>query len=277
MYRVALWVSCALVLGLGTVSIAEGDDDAPETASEAASASGRARSVGWVWRGLLERGVFLSESSRVHHVARFAEHERFWGTDGLVALLRSAAQHVWDRAPGARLNVGELSQRGGGNVVGHRSHENGRDVDVGFYLVDEAEKPVEAPHFVRISSAGRGFLGEGPVFFDVERNWALVEALVSSTETPVQLIFVAPRIRRKLLRHARNVGADPELVERAEWVMLPPEGVARHDDHFHVRIYCDPSDGEACVDRGPFWAWIPPEHVPEGEERAPRFLRHARR
>jgi penicillin-insensitive murein endopeptidase len=174
----------------------------------------------------------------------------------------------------ARLNVGELSQEGGGDVVGHRSHENGRDVDVGFYLVDDDGNPVEPERFVRINGSGHGGDGTQRVTFDSARNWAFIEALVTDTETPVQMIFVHRRIRRRLVRWARRHHVDPETVERAEWTMVPPHGVARHDDHFHVRVYCDPDHRDVCEDRGPFWRWLPESHVPEEAELLPRFWQH---
>ncbi len=253
---------------------ARGDDTSSERASDASAGRGTL-SVGWVWRGLLRHGVRLEESEHLHHVERFVDDDRFYGTPELVGLLARAADRVWERHPGSRLNVGELSQQGGGNVIGHRSHESGRDADVGFYLREGADDPssapVEAPAFVRVWGNGHaGFEGR-QIAFDTPRNWALIEALVTDTETPVQEIFVAAHVRRRLLRYARGERVDREVIDRADRMLLPPEGVARHDDHFHVRIYCAPRDREACEQRGPFWAWIPPEYVPPGEELLPRY------
>ena len=59
----------------------------------------------------------------------------------LVDAIQRAAALVARRQPGAVLGVGDLSQRGGGNVAFHRSHENGRDADLLFYSVDENGAP----------------------------------------------------------------------------------------------------------------------------------------
>jgi penicillin-insensitive murein endopeptidase len=269
-----------LALGIVRSPSARGDEPVTPAAEiiagpvRTAAAVDSARSVGWVYRGHLEGGVRLDESEHVHHVERFTEDDRHYGTPGLVGLLRRAARKVAQAHGPARLNVGELSQEGGGDVVGHRSHENGRDVDVGFYLVDDDGNPVEPERFVRINGSGHGGDGTQRVTFDSARNWAFIEALVTDTETPVQMIFVHRRIRRRLVRWARRHHVDPETVERAEWTMVPPHGVARHDDHFHVRVYCDPDHRDVCEDRGPFWRWLPESHVPEEAELLPRFWQH---
>ncbi|MFK7988492.1 MAG: penicillin-insensitive murein endopeptidase [Sandaracinaceae bacterium] len=243
--------------------------DAPTT--DAATVHSR----GWVYRGRLDGGVALTDSPLIHQVESFVEAGRHYGTPGLVGLLHRVSNTVAQAHGDARLNVGELSQAGGGDVVGHRSHESGRDVDIGFYLQDDDGASVEPSRFVRIHGAGRGWLGEGRrVTFDTERNWALVEALITDAETPVQLIFVAAPLRRRLIRHARARRLPTALIERAEWVLLPPEGVAAHDDHFHVRVYC-PAGDDTCEDRRPFWQWVPARFVPSDAERSPRYWPHS--
>jgi penicillin-insensitive murein endopeptidase len=266
-------LGCAL--GAVVSPLAHGDDSeiipGPVTSVEEGADS---RSVGWVYRGHLEGGEFLETSAHIHHVERFVENRRFFGTPSLVGLLERAAASVTQQHGPARLNVGELSQEGGGDVIGHRSHENGRDVDVGFYLVDDEGDSVEPDRFVRVGSSGRGGDGEQRLTFDTARNWAFIEALVTDEHTAVQMVFISARIRRRLVRWARAQRVDPEIVERAEWTMVPPHGVARHDDHFHVRVYCDPDQREVCSDRGPYWQWVPPRYVPEGAELLPRFWPH---
>ncbi len=274
-----MYLAMGLALGAAGSPAAHGDDSvAPAaemiTGPVRTAASPAPRSVGWVYRGHLEGGVRLAESEHIHHVERFVEDGRFYGTPAMVGLLRRAARKVAEAHGAARLNVGELSREGGGDVVGHRSHENGRDVDVGFYVSNDDGDVVEPERFIRIN--GRGFGGDGTqrLTFDMARNWTFIETLVTDAETPVQMVFVSARIRRRLVRWARRHHVDPEIVERAEWTMVPPRGVARHDDHFHVRIYCEPEQRDVCEDRGPFWRWIPESYVPEEAEVLPRFWTH---
>lgn len=268
-------LTCALALvGFAGSPRAHGDEKVIERGPITVATAATSRSVGWVYRGHLEDGEFLSSSAAIHHVERFAEHGRFFGTRALVGLLERAAARVTELHGSARLNVGELSQEGGGDVVGHRSHENGRDVDVGFYVLDDEGVSVEPERFIRIGGSGRGGDGEQRLTFDTARNWAFIEALVTDEASPVQMIFVSQSIRRRLVRWARARGVDPEIIERAEWTLLPPHGVARHDDHFHVRIYCEPDEREVCHDRGPYWQWIPEAHVPQEAELLPRYWPH---
>ncbi len=184
----------------------------------------------------------------------------FWGTRALVHLLQRVAEWVEAQAPGARLNVGELSKRGGGNLVGHRSHENGRDVDLGFYLQDEAAVPREPRRFVSVNRRGRGRDGEVAVRFDDLRNWLLIEALVTDESAPVQHAFVHRSVRTRLLAQGRRLGASEALLAKVERVVISAGVRHPHRNHFHVRIYCPAADVPACRDRGPFWPWLPATH-----------------
>ncbi len=253
----AVAVGCALaVLGaaaLGAVpAAARGSGDEPAS-----------RSVGYPWNGLLQHGRRVEESDRIRLLERHRERGWHYGADSMVALLERAAARVARRVLGARLTVGELSQRGGGNIPGHRSHENGLDADLGFYVRDDAGELATAPHFVPMSGAGRGWLDRERLTFDDEANWRLVEALLTDPETPVQHVFVSDGLRRRLVRQARASGASAELVERVRWMLLQPgHGPRAHRDHFHVRIYCPVGQRPACEDRGPYWRWLPAEVTP---------------
>lgn len=219
------------------------------------------RSRGYPWRGRLERGVRLRQSPHLRTMPVDRVRGNFFGTERLVGLLGRVADRVAERAPGARLNVGELSRRGGGNIAGHRSHENGRDVDLGFYMVDPAGNPVETRRFVDVRRTGSARCGpERPCEFDATRNWMLVEALVTDPEVVVQHAFAHRSIRRLLVREGRRLGASEALIERVERVVIEPGVRHPHKNHFHLRIYCGPGDVPGCRDRGPYWPWLAESH-----------------
>jgi penicillin-insensitive murein DD-endopeptidase len=246
-----------LLLGAGTwpigVARAGHEEDPRRTVS---------RSLGWTSRGLLVGGAEVRESDHIRHPADDLTRGHFWGTAELAGLVEAAATTVASVHPGARLSVGELSRRGGGNIPGHRSHENGRDVDLGFYLVDASGNPVEPERFVNVGWHGKGVHEGERVVFDDERNWRMIESLLSQTDTPVQYIFVHWTIRRRLLATARRLEADPEVRTRAERVILRPKGSRHpHRNHFHVRVYCDPQDRPGCRDRGVVWSWVPDDFL----------------
>lgn len=212
------------------------------------------RSVGSPTRGELQGGQFLDESEVVHHVD--AADCNFWGTDELVGALRRVAKTVASAHPHHRLTVGELSQPKGGDISGHASHENGRDVDLGFYFLDEEGQPYEPGRFVDVRRDRSARVGDRTLTFDVARNWKLVEALLGDGDADVHFILVNGRIRDWLLAHARSLGVAGERYRQASRVLVRPRrGRHPHRNHFHVRIYC-PETAAGCRDRGRLWEWV---------------------
>jgi penicillin-insensitive murein endopeptidase len=207
--------------------------------------------------------VHAGRSAHVHLVDTHRAKDQFWGTTELVGLLHRVAARMAREHPGAKLTLGELSKAGGGAIVGHRSHESGRDADIGFYLRDDSRALVRPPHLVRVWRNGTGHVGERQLTFDDAMNWRLFELLVTDSEVPVQHVFASRGVRARLLAHARQIGVSQDLYERAQRLMRQPgAGPRAHAEHFHVRIYCVPRDREVCRDRGPYWPWIPASHTP---------------
>jgi penicillin-insensitive murein endopeptidase len=255
---------CASLAGLllaATVRASPDHAARSEAPSPSRSKKGSlSRSLGYPWRGHLTNGVRLEESDLIRHSVADQEDDRFWGTQELVGLLERAVDRVSSALPSGPLVVGELSQRRGGDVIGHKSHENGRDVDLGFYLRTEAGQPVPATQFVSIWRSGRGRMGDEGVYFDAQRNWLLIRALLTDRKVQVHHVFTSKWIRRRLLREARRQGTGERLYKRAQQMIIPPDVRHPHHNHFHVRIYCPPDDVPGCRDRGPFWPWLSPDH-----------------
>lgn len=216
----------------------------------------RSRSVGLPWHGRLKRGVALEESRSIRYVTEYASTGHHHGTWQLVQLLERAAQRVAQRLPGARLSVGELAAEGGGHIDGHRSHQNGRDVDIGFYMTDAAGRPHDAYAFAEFGANGHGRGANQMLRFDDARNWELIGKLVADGDARVQHIFVSTALRGRLLREGRRRGAPSRVLDRAARLMHQP-GHHAHRNHFHVRIYCNPHERPRCRDRGPFHGWYP--------------------
>jgi len=217
----------------------------------------RSRSLRYPWDGQLVRGMRLPESDYVRYVGEYAPHGRFYGTWELVQLLERAARRVAFRLPGAKLSVGELSRPGGGRVDGHRSHESGRDADIGFYVTRADGEPLYTYAFAAFDARGHGMPPNDYLRFDDARNWELVAKLLSDGETRVQYIFVASYLKQRLLAEARRRGAPAALIERAKAAVVQPAHGHPHQNHFHVRVYCGPADQGLCRDSGPFWPWYP--------------------
>ena len=146
-----------------------------------------------------------------------------WGAretvDGLVAAFTAVHNEFPDSVP-ARLN--HIGQRDGGWLRPHRSHQSGRDADIGFFYKRDV-----IPH-------GRV---RREKLIDPARSWALVRALVTLAD--VQFVLVDRGIQAVLRKHALSIGEDPAWVDslfhggRAALI----QHARRHRDHFHVRFY----------------------------------------
>lgn len=217
----------------------------------------RSRSLGYAWRGSLTRAVRLKPNANLRYVPEYASSGHFFGTWQLVQLLERAAQRVATKLPGARLSVGELSAEGGGNLPGHASHESGRDVDVGFYMLDAQKRPYDAFAFANFDDRGHGQRPNVGLRFDAARNWELVSRLVTDGDARVQYVFVAQGLKTLILREGKRQGAAKNVLERVTRALVPPRERHPHGNHFHVRIYCGPEERPQCRDEGPYWPWYP--------------------
>jgi penicillin-insensitive murein endopeptidase len=197
--------------------------------------------------------------------ARWRLRHSNYGTEELVGVVLRAARSVDRALPGGVAAIGDLSRRSGGASVEHKSHQSGRDVDVFFYAVDEPGNPVRPGEaMIRYGALGQavrwspahGFAAPTTavpaVRFDAARNWAFVRALLADDDAEVEWIFIQRALGALLLRAATEAGEDPALVARAAFILHEPTDSEPHDDHMHVRLYCDPGDRKlGCSDRGP--------------------------
>lgn len=250
-------VAAALVCAASTPIASAKRNTAEPTVLTLPSTLRKSRSVGAPWKGKLTRGVRLEQSAELRYVGEYAPLNHFYGTWQLVQLLGRAAQYVNKKLPGARLSVGEMSAQNGGNLPNHASHESGRDVDVGFYMLDAAGRPYSAFAFANFDERGRGIKPNVGLKFDVARNWELVARLVTDGDARVQYVFVAPGLRWLLLEEGKRRGATPAVLDRAAHVMVAPNERHPHGNHFHVRIYCGPNERPQCTDSAPYWPWYP--------------------
>ena len=147
----------------------------------------------------------------------------------------------------------------------HRSHSSGRDVDIFFFACDGNGQPLhDLPamlhfggdgHAIRWSPGKVGRPVKDPLpdaRFDARRNWALVRALLTDPTVEVQWIFVHRDLSGLMLAEAEREGTSDALVSRARAILHQPTDSQPHDDHMHVRVFCDPADRAlGCSDKGP--------------------------
>jgi penicillin-insensitive murein endopeptidase len=232
-------------------------------------------SIGLPHNGMITNAVALPRKGE--GFALYRTNGRNWGNPRLVAAIQSAAKSVAHARPGgARLLVGDISARFGGEASGHRSHRTGRDADLLIYALTPEGRSVEAPGFPRYGADGLAEIDKGKfVRIDLEREWQLIKALVTSREANVQWLFFARWLEALVIEYARSRGEDPELVWYAESVLLQPGDSAAHDDHLHLRVACTPEEAIAgCLGGGPYWPWLPalPQLATPPDVELARFL-----
>lgn len=201
----------------------EPDLDAPvEPGHEAEPETGPVSlSIGSPDAGLLVNPVALPESA----FWTIRNPVETYGTAETITYIQRAIETVQLQFPDSPpLVVGDISRADGGRLNRHKSHQSGRDVDLGFYY--------------RLGTAG-DFRSADARNLDVPRTWALVKALAA--ETDVERIFVDRSIQRLLQAQARELGEEAwfdDLAGRARHgrdAILQHE--RRHRDHLHVRFY----------------------------------------
>lgn len=145
-----------------------------------------------------------------------------WGTRETIEALMESAKAVQARFPGVSpLRINHISQKDGGYIRPHKSHQSGRDADLGFYYDSDA-----GPVNVR---------DRRPVM-DAALNWTLLRELV--TRSDVQVVLVDRRIGTFLHDYALSIGEDPAWLHSL-FVGPKPliQHARRHRDHFHVRFF----------------------------------------
>lgn len=181
-------------------------------------------SVGRPNRGRLINGVTLPEAEGIE----IMNPERNFGTRVTVDSLLAAVAEVRAAHPNTpTLRVGDISRAPGGYIRPHRSHQNGLDVDLGYYY----------------SSDARWYTKANAQNLDRERTWALVKALIA--QGTVEYMFMDRSVQTLLREHALASGESPEWVDGLFQKAPRTEAMIRHTwghlTHFHVRF----SDPEA--------------------------------
>ena len=210
---------------------------------------GTSRSVGRASNGYIVRPAKIPEHGEGFTTREvWKARDNRYGTDELIELIMGVARRM--PVHDVKLVVADLtSKRGGGAFAFHRSHQSGRDADLVYYMRDKDGKPFEPDAMHVFDDRGKAKDGSG-LTLDVARTWLLVRELVTAPEAPVQWIFMYEPIAKLLLDHAADVHEPEKLIARARLTLRQPGDSARHDDHFHVRVYCSSRDA-GCVDMGP--------------------------
>jgi murein endopeptidase len=176
-------------------------------------------SIGQAHRGALFNGVQFQSGP----LWQLKVPEASYGTRETVLAVSAAVEEVNRMFPGTpRLGIGHLSRENGGWIRPHKSHQSGRDVDVGYYYL----------------GGERWYEKATPENLDVPRSWALISAMLKVTK--VDYVFVDQSLHALLRAEAERVGEKPGLVADVfdgDKVNRPIMRHARgHLTHLHVRF-----------------------------------------
>ena len=187
--------------------------------------------IGPTNRGRLENGVRLPP----HRAYVIRTPARAYGTEETNRWIVDAFDAVDRRFKHTKVvRIHDISDRDGGRLRDHKSHQNGRDADISYYQLSCPRSGCRFAHF-RSSE------------LDVARQWALLEHWLRHGQA--EMIFIDYRLQAKLYRYAKRKGVTRAQLDR--WIQYPrgryePRGVIRHypnhQDHLHVRFVCPYSD-----------------------------------
>lgn len=243
-------ICIALLVGSGVLFQLDAD-----AKIHAASKLSLSLSIGLPHKGSLEKGEVLPKKGTGYTLLHTAKQRKArFGVSELIMLIKHATFKVQQRHGGAKLSIGDLSKRTGGRFEHHASHQNGRDVDFGFYTLNRKGQSVFANKLISFDKNGYSIEPAMTFKFDTKRNWALIVRLIDSPHAHVQWIFVANHLKTLLLEYGKKVGTSKRTLSKAAQMLKQPSK-SSHFDHFHVRIYCPSNDKPKCKDFGPRWSW----------------------
>ncbi len=189
------------------------------------------QAIGPTNRGRLENGARLPPH-RGYVIRTLA---RAYGTEETNRWIMDAFDTVDRKFKQTKVvRIHDISDRDGGRLRDHKSHQNGRDADISYY---QTRCPRSGCRFAEFRSSE----------LDVARQWALLEHWLRRGQA--EMIFIDYRLQAKLYRYAKRRGVPKAQLER--WIQYPrgkyePSGVIRHfpnhEDHLHVRFVCPYSD-----------------------------------
>jgi len=196
-------------------------------------------SVGFYSNGSMAAGQSVFEHGTPVHKL-FVPRGRLFTSDEMHDALTEASDFIKNNFPDSEiLQVGDLSAKLGGEVVGHASHQNGLDGDIVYLRRNKYVQSSTSPDW------DEDFVGPKSVptkNFNTERNFSLFKYLTKNT--PVSRIFVDASIKKLLCKFAvdHNEMQDPNTI--ATLRRLRPQDL--HRTHFHLRLSCPVNDHE-CV------------------------------
>ena len=206
-----------------------------QAGDESVDESAEQQAVGAPDLGHLLNGRRLRATRRIR--LRFPTNT--WGTTALVDGLHGCVDAVHRKHGRSHvLVVGDMSRKGGGMLLPHEGHQNGREADTGIFL--RAGKPL--PGLWRMAAQD----------VDAARTLTFLECWIDSGS--LLRAFLDRSLQAPLVREAERRGWSAEKI--ASTFSYPRAGHERvgliqhrshHDNHLHLRLRCAPHE-PSCID-----------------------------
>ncbi|HET9621975.1 MAG TPA: penicillin-insensitive murein endopeptidase, partial [Kofleriaceae bacterium] len=203
--------------------------------------TGIGQSLGEPWAGRLQHATELPPGDG--YVIRHPS--RAFGTSTTIELVQRAIDDTLEAFPDEHvLAIGDISAETGGPISQHRSHQAGRDIDVGLFYQEQPDGYPES--FVRANEDN----------LDCPATFKLLESFLASENDDggVQMIFLDFDVQGILYRWAVDHGVSERRLAR---IFQYPHGRGSsaglvrhwpaHDNHMHVRFKCQDADS-SCDD-----------------------------
>ena len=200
----------------------------------------KTEAIGRPNRGSLKNGIHLDPDGDGLGKGYAMSRQRpdLWGTPELIRLIKNCGRTYrrYFSRKYAPIPIGDLSSRYGGPLKLHKSHQNGRDVDVGFMR----KKPLSKGYFKDTR----------PREMNLYAQWVVLKCFLDDSKT--QMVFIE-RSRVKALRKyiKRIYKKRPARLKKylaffsGKYRIIRPDSI--HKSHMHVRIHC-PKDDRRCID-----------------------------
>ncbi|MGP8088779.1 MAG: penicillin-insensitive murein endopeptidase [Syntrophobacteraceae bacterium] len=178
-------------------------------------------SYGHPYQGSLENGVVFPNQFQGYHLR---DESRSYTTPEVAGALLDAIEAVRKQFPDTcDVFLADFTCAGGGSSLHHRSHQNGRDVDVGLYA--KGNRPLN------------GLVPMNQGNLDAAKTWCLIENLIASQR--VQYIFLDRSVQKELYEYAVSRGYDEAYLHHVfgnvRGCLI--QHIRNHIDHMHVRFF----------------------------------------
>ena len=196
-------------------------------------------SLGSYSKGCLAGAKYLP-SNQSYYDALKPSRNRYWGHPNLINFIEEISQKIYSQY-GNGILIGDMAMpRGGPMPFGHKSHQNGLDVDI-FY---QRKPDYQMQRFDLETYQPKSILTENQeeIQNDLWSNYHHELLEIISKNKMVTRIFVNPVIKKKLCIQAIEKNDTDWLKKIRPW--------GGHYKHFHVRLEC-PQESGSCIGQTP--------------------------